>query len=56
VFAWNNMPTHHLDDDKGHDKPDNKKDARIDNNVKEVAVVFGGMGFRWRIVLRAHPY
>jgi hypothetical protein len=54
VLAGKDMPSYHLDDDKGYDKADDKEDARIDHYVQEVTVIFWLVGFGGKVVLVAH--
>ena len=54
VLAGNDMAAYTLDDDKSHDKSDDKEYARVDDNVQEAALVFWRMAVGGGIVLFAH--
>jgi hypothetical protein len=54
VLARDEMPSYAFDDDKGHDKADDKKDACIDHYMQEVTVIFWRVAVSGKIFLVAH--
>lgn len=54
VPAGDEMTAYALKDDKGHDKPDDEKYARIDDYAQKAAIVFWRMAVGGGIVRFAH--
>lgn len=54
MLARHEMSAYTLDDEEGHNKPEDQEYSRVDHNVQEVAIILWRVAIGGGIVLSAH--